>query len=133
MQNAHDSCGVFCRCGLDDVQTSIADVCGTGAQYLLHNLFIQRLTVGPCNLLAHGQHALVHAAAFREALLRDRPPVVHEHDVHGSIAYVSDHVLPPELMELISHGSKALREYVRTGEMYSVILASEAKPGIVVS
>ena len=111
----------------------IADVRGACTQRLLHDLLVERLTVGTGNLLTHRQQALIHAAAFSEALLRDRPPVVHKHDVHGSVAYIGDHVLPPELMELIGHGSKALRKNVRASEAHAVFLTVESKTDTVIS
>ena len=83
--------------------------------------------VGSHDVLPDGQHTLMGAVLLREHSVSGGPAVVDEHDVHGAVANVAQHIHALEVPDLAGYRRKALGEHIGPGDLHPVGLSPERK------
>ena len=111
----------------DDRQILLGNVCRAISQNALNDGIVGEGAEFPHELLADGQHTLVGAELLGEHVGALRAAVGDEHDVHGAVADVADHVHAFERAELARHRREALGEDVRADEVNVELPALEHK------
>ena len=111
----------------DDRQILVRNVRRAVPQDTLDDGIIGERAEFPHELLEDGQHTLVGAEFFGEHVGALRAAVGDEHDVHGAVANVADHVHAFERAELACHRREALGEDVCADEVNVELPALEHK------
>ena len=72
------------------------------------------------DILPHSQQALVCTIFLRKHIPGNRLFVIDEHDVHGAVSNIADHVDPPKVREPVCHRRKALWEHIHAYDLHMV-------------
>ena len=77
------------------------------------------------DILPHGQQALVCTVFLRKHIPGNRLFVIDEHDIHGAVPNIADHVYAPKVRKPVCHCRKALGKYIHAHDLHMVGNISE--------
>ena len=72
------------------------------------------------DILPHSQQALVRTIFFRKHIPGNRLFVIDEHDIHGAVSNIADHVYAPKVREPVGHRRKALGKHIHAYDLHMV-------------
>ena len=72
------------------------------------------------DILPHGQQALVCTVFLRKHIPGNRLLVIDEHDIHGAVSNIADHVYAPKVRKPVCHRRKALWEHIHAYDLHMV-------------
>ena len=72
------------------------------------------------DILPHSQQTLVRTVFLGKHIPGNWLFVIDEHDVHGAVSDIADHVDTPKVRESVGHRRKALGEHIHTYDLYTV-------------
>ena len=72
------------------------------------------------DILPHGQQALVCTVFLRKHIPGNRLFVIDEHDIHGAVPNIADHVYAPKVRKPVCHRRKALWEHIHAHDLHMV-------------
>ena len=79
------------------------------------------------DILPHGQQALVCTVFLRKHIPGNRLFVIDEHDIHGAVPNIADHIHAAKVGEPVCHRRKALGKYIHAHDLHMVGDISERK------
>ena len=77
------------------------------------------------DILPHSQQALVRTIFFRKHIPGNRLFVIDEHDIHGAVSNIADHVYAPKVRKPVCHRRKALWKHIHAYDLHMVGNISE--------
>ena len=72
------------------------------------------------DILPHGQQALVCTVFLRKHIPGNRLFVIDEHDIHGAVPNIADHIHAAKVGEPVCHRRKALGKYIHAHDLHMV-------------
>ena len=72
------------------------------------------------DILPHGQQALVCTVFLRKHIPGNRLFVIDEHDIHGAVPNIADHIHAAKVGEPVRHRRKALGKYIHAHDLHMV-------------
>ena len=100
-------------------QIILLDICRTEAEYPVDNRLVYGGVMSTHDILPHSQQTLVRTVFLGKHIPRDGLLVIDEHDVHGAVSDIADHVDTPKVSEPVGHRRKALWEHIHACLLYT--------------